>query len=142
VPAVAAKAPSPGGHVHYVEPERQETAAGPLAPRLRMIPYYPLTRFGCWEEMLKEPKPPSNAVLRAVWHYGRGLALVATSHTDAAETELTRLSELMSDESMKVPLFSPNTAGAALAPAPEMLAGEIAAARGVSRRRGRGRTSS
>jgi tetratricopeptide (TPR) repeat protein len=31
---------------------------------------------------------------------------------------------------MKQPLFSPNTAGAALAPAPEMLAGEIAAARG------------
>jgi hypothetical protein len=92
--------------------------------------------------MLKEPKPPSNAVLRAVWHYGRGLALVATSHTDAAETELTRLRELMSDDSMKAPLFSPNTAGAALAPAPEMLAGEIAAARGVSRRRGRGRTSS
>jgi tetratricopeptide (TPR) repeat protein len=65
-----------------------------------------------------------------VWHYGRGLALVATGRTDAADTESTRLRELMSDESMKQPLFSPNTAAAALAPAPEMLAGEIAAARG------------
>jgi tetratricopeptide (TPR) repeat protein len=102
----------------------------PLLAGFRMIPYYALTRFGRWEEMLKEPEPPSNAVLRAVWHYGRGLALVATGRTDAAETELTRLKELMSDESMKAPLFSPNTAGAALAPAPEMLAGEIAAARG------------
>ena len=102
----------------------------PLLAGFRMIPYYALTRFGRWEEMLKEPEPPSNAVLRAAWHYGRGLALVATGRIDAAETELTRLRELMSDESMKAPLFSPNTAGAALAPAPEMLAGEIAAARG------------
>ena len=37
-----------------------------------MIPYYALTRFGRWEEMLKEPEPPSNAVLRAVWHYATG----------------------------------------------------------------------
>ena len=35
----------------------------------------------------------------------------------------------MSDESMKQPLFSPNTAAAILAPAVEVLAGEIAAAR-------------
>ena len=103
----------------------------PLLAGFRMIPYYALTRFGRWEEMLKEPEPPAaNAVLRASWHYGRGLALVATGRTDAAEAELARLRELMSDESMKQPLFSPNTAGAALGPAPEMLAGEIAAARG------------
>jgi tetratricopeptide (TPR) repeat protein len=103
----------------------------PLLAGFRMIPYYALTRFGRWEEMLEEPEPPAaNQVLRAAWHYGRGLALVATGRTDAAEAESARLRELMSDESMKQPLFSPNTAGAALAPAPEMLAGEIAAARG------------
>ena len=103
----------------------------PLLAGFRIVPYYALTRFGRWEEMLKEPEPSaSNAVMRAVWHYGRGLALVATGRTDAAEAELARLRELMSDESMKQPLLSPNTAGATLAPAPEMLAGEIAAARG------------
>ena len=95
-----------------------------------MIPYYTLTRFGRWEEMLKEPEPPPNAVLRAVWHYARGLSLVATGRAEAAEAELVRLREQLADESMKQPLFSPNTAAAALAPAPEMLAGEIAAARG------------
>ncbi len=105
-------------------------AALPLLAGFRMIPYYTLTRFGRWEEMLKEPEPPPNAVLRAVWHYARGLSLVATGRAEAAEAELVRLRELLADESMKQPLFSPNTAAAALAPAPEMLAGEIAAARG------------
>jgi tetratricopeptide (TPR) repeat protein len=109
----------------------QTLNALPLLAGFRMVPYYALTRFGRWEEMLQEPEPPaSNAVLRAVWHYGRGLALVATARTDAADVELARLRELLASESMKQPLFSPNTAGAALAPAPEVLAGEIAAARG------------
>jgi tetratricopeptide (TPR) repeat protein len=106
-------------------------SALPLLAGFRMVPYYALTRFGRWEEMLAEPDPPaSSPVLRAVWHYARGLALVATSRTDAADAELGRLRALLADESMKQPLFSPNSAGAVLAPAPEMLAGEIAAARG------------
>jgi tetratricopeptide (TPR) repeat protein len=103
----------------------------PILAGFRIVPYYALTRFGRWDDMLKEPEPPAgNAVMRAAWHYGRGLSLVATGRVDAAETELARIKELLSDESMKQPLFSPNTAGAALAPAPEVLAGEIAAARG------------
>jgi tetratricopeptide (TPR) repeat protein len=36
----------------------------------------------------------------------------------------------VADDAMKQPMFSPNATGAALAPAVEMLAGEIAAARG------------
>jgi tetratricopeptide (TPR) repeat protein len=69
-------------------------------------------------------------VLRATWHYARGLALSATGRLDAATAELASLRGLMSDESMKQPLFSPNLAGSVLAPAPEVLQGEIAAARG------------
>ena len=81
--------------------------------------------------MLKEPEPASNAVLRSTWHYARGLSFVATNQLASAETELQKLNALLSDASMKQPLFSPNLAGAVLAPAPEMLAGEIAAARGT-----------
>ena len=45
----------------------------PLTAGFRVVPYYALTRFGRWDEMLKEPEPPaSSAVLRAVWHYARG----------------------------------------------------------------------
>jgi tetratricopeptide (TPR) repeat protein len=105
--------------------------AVPLLAGFRMVPYYALTRFGRWDEMLKEPEPPAySPFLRAVWHYTRGLAFVATGRTDAAIPELNRLRELLGDESMKQPLFSPNLAGLVLAPAPEVLEGEIAAARG------------
>ena len=101
----------------------------PLLVGFRMVPYYALTRFGRWEEMLKEPEPPAfSPVLRATWPYARGLSLVATGQVRAAEAELARLQGLLSDESMTQPLFSPNLAGAVLAPAPEVLAGEIAAA--------------
>jgi tetratricopeptide (TPR) repeat protein len=107
-------------------------AATPLTAAFRMPIYFALTRFGRWEEMLKQPEPPaSSAVLRSAWHYARGLALVATGQLAPAEAELQRLRTLMSDASMKQPLFSPNLAGAVLAPAPEVLAGEIAAARGT-----------
>jgi tetratricopeptide (TPR) repeat protein len=102
----------------------------PMTAGFRMVPYYALTRFGRWDEMLKEPEPPPfNLVLRAAWHYARGLAFVATNQLPRAEAELGLLKLLLEDDVMKQPLFSPNSAGAALAPAPEVLAAEIAAAR-------------
>jgi tetratricopeptide (TPR) repeat protein len=105
--------------------------AAPFTVGFRMPIYYALTRFGRWDEMLKEPEPPAFSVpLRAVWHYSRGLAYVATKRLAEAEQELARMKVLMADEAMKQGIFSPNTAGAALAPGVEVLAGEIAAARG------------
>lgn len=105
--------------------------AAPMLAGFRVVPYYALTRFGRWEEMLKEPEPPAfSAVLRATWHYARGLSLVATGRLDAAAAELASLRPLLANEAMKQPLFSPNLAGAVLAPAPDVLQGEIAAARG------------
>jgi tetratricopeptide (TPR) repeat protein len=102
----------------------------PLTAGFRMVPFYALTRFGRWQEMLREPEPPAfSPVLRAVWHYARGLSLVATGQIALAEAELARVTALTSDDSAKQPLFSPNLAGAILAPAVEVLAGEIAAAR-------------
>jgi tetratricopeptide (TPR) repeat protein len=102
----------------------------PLTAGFRMVPYYALTRFGRWQEMLKEPEPPSfSPVLRAVWHYARGLSLVATGQAAMAEAELSRVRAFLSDETMKQALFSPNLAGAILQPAVEVLAGEIAASR-------------
>jgi tetratricopeptide (TPR) repeat protein len=103
----------------------------PLTAGFRMVPYYALARFGRWDEMLNEAEPPAfSAVLRAVWHYARGLSFVAKNQIPAAEQELRRLIALTSDPSMKESLFSPNIAAAIVAPAPAVLAGEIAAARG------------
>ncbi len=105
--------------------------AAPFTAGFRMVPYYALTRFGRWNDMLALPEPPAiSAPLRATWHYARGLARVARNELPAADQELAQLKTLLGDESMKRPLFSPNLAGAILAIAPEVLAGEIAAARG------------
>ena len=103
----------------------------PMTAGFRIPIYFALTRFGRWEEMLEEPEPPAfNAVLRSAYYYTRGLALVATNQLDRAEMELQKVRALAGDAAMKQPLFSPNLAGDVLAPAPEVLAGEIAAARG------------
>jgi tetratricopeptide (TPR) repeat protein len=103
----------------------------PFTAGFRMVPYYALTRFGRWDEMLSEPEPPAfSAVLRAVWHYARGLSLVAKDRIPAAEQELRQLIALTADPSMKEAMLSPNLSSAVIAPAPAVLAGEIAAARG------------
>src|SRR5262245_3032795 len=47
--------------------------AVPLLAGFRVVPYFALTRFGKWGEMLREPEPPAtSAYLRGMWHYARG----------------------------------------------------------------------
>jgi tetratricopeptide (TPR) repeat protein len=101
----------------------------PMLAAFRVVPYWALTRFGHWDEMLKEPMPPADAFLRGSWHYARGLALVAQGPLPAAEQELATLRGIMSDKSLDRPLFSQNTGRAVLSAGREVLAGEIAAAR-------------
>lgn len=102
----------------------------PLLAGFRVVPYYALARFGKWDEVLALPPPPAgNAFLTGAWHYVRGLAHVSRGQLEAADAELAKLKGLMGDKSLNDPLFSPNTAGAVLAIGPEVLAGEIAAAR-------------
>jgi len=100
----------------------------PLLAAFRVVPYYALTRFGHWDEMLREPEPPAfSPYSRGVWHYARGLAFLAKGQADAADQELTKIKELLKDPTLDQPLFSPNTGRAVLSIAPEVLAGEIAA---------------
>jgi tetratricopeptide (TPR) repeat protein len=102
----------------------------PLLASFRVVPYYALTRFGKWQEMLKEPAPPpDNAFLFGIFQYARGLALVATGQLAEADASLATIRKTLGEKSLESPLFSPNAAGAVLAIAPEVLAGEIAAAR-------------
>jgi tetratricopeptide (TPR) repeat protein len=105
-------------------------AEAPLLAGFRVVPYYALARFGRWDEVLALPAPPaSSAFLTGAWHYVRGLALVAQGRLPGADTELAALRALMDDPSLDAPLFSPNLSRAVLAIGPEVLAGEIAAAR-------------
>jgi tetratricopeptide (TPR) repeat protein len=108
----------------------QMLKGAPFLAGFKMVPYYALTRFGRWDEMLKEPEPPATSVvMRAVWHYARGIASVGKGQLAEAERELGVLQKLMADPAMDAGLFSPNSARAALAPGPEVLAGQIAAAK-------------
>ncbi len=101
----------------------------PILAAFRVVPYYALTRFGKWDEMLREPEPPNHPFLRGVWHYARGQAFVAKGQIADAERELGRVNEILKDPALNSPLFSPNTGLAVLSIAPEVLGGEIAAAR-------------
>jgi tetratricopeptide (TPR) repeat protein len=102
----------------------------PITAGFRVVPYLALTRFGKWDEMLKEPEPPaSSAYMRGMWHYARGLAFVAKNQLTVAEQELAKLRTVLKDRSLDAPLFSPNLARDILEIGPEVLAGELAAAR-------------
>ena len=104
--------------------------AAPLLAGFRVIPYLALTRFGKWDEMLREPEPPAtSAYMRATWHYARGTAFLGKGQTSEAEQELAKLKEIMNDASLDQPLFSPNKGHAILSIAQEVLSGEIAAAK-------------
>jgi tetratricopeptide (TPR) repeat protein len=104
--------------------------AVPLLAGFRVVPYFALTRFGKWDEMLVEPEPPAtSAYLRGQWHYARGTAFLGKGQTNEAEQEFAKLKEIMEDKSLDQPLFSPNTGRAILSIAEEVLSGEIAAAK-------------
>jgi tetratricopeptide (TPR) repeat protein len=101
----------------------------PFMAGFRVVPYYALTRFGRWDEMLAEPAPPHNLYLTGTWHYARGIALAAKGRLEEADKELAEVRRIAADASLKFNLFSPNTADQIFAIAPEVLAGDIAARR-------------
>lgn len=103
----------------------------PGAGTFRVTPYWAYAKFGKWNEILQEPAPPAtNAFLKGGWHYVRGLAFAATRQLPQAEQELEALRGIMQNGSLDWPLMSLNTARDVLSIGPEILAGEIAAARG------------
>ena len=104
--------------------------AVPLLAGFRVVPYFALTRFGKWDEMLREPEPPAtSAYMAGVWHYARGTAFLGKGQIDSADQEFAKLDQTMADKSLDQPLFSPNTGHQVLSIAREVLAGGIAAAK-------------
>jgi tetratricopeptide (TPR) repeat protein len=102
----------------------------PLVAAFRVVPYYALSRFGKWDEVLAEPAPADRHVyLKGVWHYARGLARLGKGQLDEAEKELAEVRRIAADPALNYSLLSPNTAATVFAPAPEVLAGELAARR-------------
>jgi len=105
-------------------------AAMPLLAGFRVVPWYALTRFGKWDDMLAEPAPPpANRFMTGTWAYARGLALIARLRRDEAAKMLDTVKAIAADTALEFTLFSPNTARAILSVAPEVLAGELDASR-------------
>jgi tetratricopeptide (TPR) repeat protein len=101
----------------------------PLLAGFRVVPYYALTRFGRWDEMLKEPAPADNLYLLGNWHYARGLSFLGKGQLFDAEKELVEVKRIAADKALEFNLFSPNSAAQIFAVAPAVLGGELAAAR-------------
>jgi tetratricopeptide (TPR) repeat protein len=108
----------------------EQMDALPLLGAFRVVPYYALARFGKWDEVLAEPVPADRYPYpRAVAHYARGLAHLRKGNVAEAEKELEAVRRYAADKALDYTLFSPNSAAAIYAPAPEVLAGELAAQR-------------
>jgi tetratricopeptide (TPR) repeat protein len=106
----------------------------PLLHQFLVAPLFAYTRFGQWDLILKEPRPPEDSPFwTGVWRYARGLAFTSTGKLDAAAQELNELQKiaaLTSLDGLRV-TFSRNGAKAILDIAVEVLAGELAAERGA-----------
>jgi tetratricopeptide (TPR) repeat protein len=105
----------------------------PLLHQFLVTPLLAYTRFGQWNLILKEPRPPEDSPFwTGIWRYARGLAFTSTGKLDEAAQELGDLEKIAALESLdglRV-TFSRNGAKAILEIAVEALAGELAAKRG------------
>ncbi|WP_205827938.1 hypothetical protein [Microbulbifer sp. SH-1] len=107
----------------------ESLAQMPMLAGFRVIPYWSLARFGKWDQVLALPKPAQDPFLTGAWHYVRGLAFIGKGQLDRAEAELKQVQTIAARPSLDYAMFSPNSAKQILAIAPEVLAGELAAAR-------------
>jgi len=108
----------------------EQLDALPLLAGFRVTPLYALARFGRWDDVLAEPVASErHPYLKGTAHYARGLAFLGKGKIEEAERELAEVRRLAADPALNYTLFSPNTAAAIFAPAPEVLAGELAARR-------------
>jgi len=102
-------------------------------PMLEMFYPYPLvslTRFGKWDEVLKEPKPDASLkITTGFWHFARGSAYAAAKQTADAEKELAALRAVTKSMTPEVRMFS-NAATDVMKVAELTLEGKIALARG------------
>lgn len=92
--------------------------------------YDALKRFGRWDDILREPAPPSYLpITTAMWRFTRGVAYTAKGEVEKAEREQEKFRAAL----RKVPedaLMAINPAHKVLSIADHMLSGEIAFRRG------------
>lgn len=97
-----------------------------------VMPWFVLVRFGDWEMMLAEPQPAEDLLYaNGIWHYAQGLARLRADDPEAAGESLAALADIASDPEMAATrIWETNTMDQVLGIAREVLAGELALARG------------
>lgn len=102
-------------------------------PMLEMFYPYPLvtlTRFGKWDEVLKEPQPDASLkITTGFWHFARGSAYAGSKQMANAKTELAALRDVEKTLTPEVRMFS-NAAADVLKVAEFTLQGRIQLALG------------
>lgn len=108
----------------------QDMAAHDFVPLQDFLstPYYALVRFGRWEEMLTEAKPPQAlAHMTAMWHYGRGIAFAERGQVERAEGELKAMRALVTHPSLEDAEVAGTKLTSLIELAGKLVEGEIAA---------------
>ena len=93
-------------------------------------PLFALVRFGRWDDILREPSPPSGLNYSvALWHYARGMALTAKGQLDRAKDERAKLDQFAAAMPAER-IIGLNSAATLLQIASHVLTGQIAAKQG------------
>ena len=98
--------------VRWPEHSHPEPDVFGLPEVFELQPLFVLTRFGRWDEVLKEPQPPQAArLMNALWHYARGLAYRHGGNPARAAEELAALLAIATEPGLadKYTAFSPTT---------------------------------
>jgi tetratricopeptide (TPR) repeat protein len=98
----------------------------------RPMPLFALVRFGRWDEVLRQPRPPAEFTFATgMWHWGRGLAYVRQNQLAQAETEAAALQTLANTAARPDQPGGARSINARLLElASHVLHGELAGARG------------
>lgn len=96
------------------------------------LPLYVLVRFGRWDEILAEPRPPGDLTyVEGVWRYARGVAYARTGDIAGAETELLALAQLAEAGRLeRARIWGDHSMAQVLRTVRAVLRGELAQARG------------
>ncbi|MDZ4699784.1 MAG: hypothetical protein SH809_08780 [Rhodothermales bacterium] len=97
-----------------------------------VTPMYAMVRFGKWDDVLAEPMPEADLIYpRAVWQYGRSIALVRKGRLDEAQQAYAAMKQYSADSSLEALSVSGlNNASQLMAIADRIVQGELAAAQG------------
>lgn len=116
-------------YARELESRITEERMGPRASSFDVFsatPIHVMVRFGMWEELLAEPRPedPFHGK-RAIWRYGRTLALAALDRVEEARTEYERFVTAKEAVPASRRMFT-NSLASILEVADPMLRGEVA----------------